>query len=163
MTGHTFRIDGNRLRFGGVSFGHGDSDPFLVARNRGWMVVRTPSTSEWQEVGRQMAVPAEWLLWRAEPLDTCPDIFRVAEVVRREKPGRFWRRCRDEMIRDLEDAARRGAVVMSVPMHKEDCAYKIGYRRNVDAPCTCGLDIKVRCPSCGSDPDVDCACNGRNA
>lgn len=108
MKGHTFRFKGNRLHFPGVTFGYGDSNPYLIDREGNWVVVRKPASQEWAELGRTAVYPAEWWLLRVEPVVKHDGLFQVVEVVAKREPGRFWRRCRFELVEAMYEAARLG-------------------------------------------------------
>ena len=100
MKGHIFRLEKDRLRSSAVSFGWGDSDPFLIARSGQHIVVRKPSSRDWSQCGSSAGHPAEWLLLRVEWL--AGERLRVLEEVETHKPGRFWRRTRVALLDALE-------------------------------------------------------------
>lgn len=102
LNGCRFRIDRNRLRFPGVSFGYGDSDPYLIAASGTgrFMVVRTPSVREWISIAHSAYFPARWALIETKKDG---DGYRLLNTIREETPGRLWRRIRDELVQDMSN------------------------------------------------------------
>lgn len=95
LKGLRFTIRDGRLRFCGVSFGHGDSDPTLVERGERYMVTRTPGRSDWSALGESSYYPAEWELLEVEDDG---DGYRVVRVVKTLTPGRKWRAAKAELL-----------------------------------------------------------------
>ena len=98
-------IDGDRLRFPGIGFGHGDSDPFIVARSEGWLVIRQPGSYEWSARGEKTYYPTKWRLVSVREI---PSGLLLREVAKTVEPGRFWQRTKRELVADMRTAVRYG-------------------------------------------------------
>lgn len=118
--GSHFRFKAGRLVFKGVSFGYGDSNPYVLWRGKRFIVAKKPGTSEWSQIGRSDYYAARYYLFEyescagqvwpmgGEPKDA--DLYRVVKELRVEEPGRFWRATRGRLIKEAKslDARRRG-------------------------------------------------------
>ncbi len=93
-------IRGDRLHLTGVTFGHGDSDPYIVERAGDLMVVKVPGTTEWAELGRSEYHPTEWLLIRIGHKEGRGDC--VVEIIDERMPGRQWHRAKKELTRKMK-------------------------------------------------------------
>lgn len=99
INGHRICIDGNRMRFPGMSFGYGDSDPFVIANSGDFYVIRIPGTREWYQLGSSEYYPARWMLVRIY-VDAKGDAR--ANCVMEERPGRHWHKCMHKLITEME-------------------------------------------------------------
>lgn len=103
LIGLSFRLDGNRVRCDGVSFGYGDSDPYLIRKGVSHVVIRCPSTGEWLELGATTRVPAKWYLLEVE-FDG--DTFKLLHVVKEKEPGSLWRATKRDLLLEMIELER---------------------------------------------------------
>jgi hypothetical protein len=105
MKDFSFTLKNGRLRFRGVSFGYGDSDPYLVFHKDDYMVARKPSTRDWSQLGSTSVYPSTWWILRVAPEEE--NRFRVVEVVHEENPGSAWRRLKMLLVLQVEELCAR--------------------------------------------------------
>jgi len=81
-----------RLRVPGMSFGHGDSNPYLVCQYGDFIVIRIPSSNDWVGRGERVRNPAQWKLLKVAWGDWMKS-GHVVEELESHEPGRRWRDC----------------------------------------------------------------------
>ena len=97
----SYKVDGDRARARSISYGYGDSDPYIVACNEDRMVIRIPSSMYWSSVGRSAASQARWYVITVRWDNEAKTSFHVTKVEQEETPGRKWRATRDRMVSEV--------------------------------------------------------------
>lgn len=86
-----FSIDRDRARFPGLSFGYGDSDPFIIARTKHFMVLRKKPTTNWSSRGASSSYPAKYWLVEYDKHPKWKDKHVVLEDIEEVEPGHGWK------------------------------------------------------------------------
>lgn len=106
LEGFRFKLIDGRLHFYGISFGYGSSDPYLVAAEGNYMVIRKPSVMDWNAVGSSATYPAEWSLIKVKPDAKDDHCQRVVEVIDERTPGRKWHKAKKELIKRMSELVK---------------------------------------------------------
>ena len=105
--GYHFTVKGNRIKVSGVSFGYGDSDPYLIAQEEDLFLVRKPATRDWAQLGSSGGFPAYWTLFCAAKDPNHFDEMIVTEILAQREPGRKWKKTKDELLSMMKNAAAK--------------------------------------------------------
>lgn len=102
--------DGDRIHVHGVSFGYGDSNPYILHQGKNHLVVKQPGAGDWSSIGQSDYSPARYHLIRIEWLDGdwvgdewIDNIwFKSMEIIESVVPGRKWHATKKRLIEQLK-------------------------------------------------------------